>query len=442
MQLKTRCPNPGCKQSYTVTESQLGQTVVCEKCGKQFTLSGSAVGPGSPAAETGGPPAHETKPASSVPKQLGRFEIRERIGAGAFGQVFRAYDPTLDRDVALKVPHRGTLQREKDKTRFFREPKAAAQLRHPNIVPVYDAGVDGDIYYIASAFIEGQTLSDAIDEKPFDLRRSAEIVMDLARALDYAHRKGIVHRDVKPANIMLDTNGDPLVMDFGLARFEEGQDKLTHDGTVLGTPAYMAPEQARGELDQVRPASDQYSLGVVLYELLCGKVPFEGPPTLVISLVINHEPTSPRSERPEVPKDLETICLKAMAKDPRHRYPTCRDLAEDLRRWHEGQPIQSRRLPFRERLWRWAHRNPALAFLSATSALLLSESGEGHSGGAATSRGASRWSAACGNQTGAVSHRGPQNGLVGSGSARRRNHEGERANRTGTPAPQSGLVAA
>ncbi|MCY2987990.1 MAG: protein kinase [Planctomycetota bacterium] len=371
MQLKIRCPHPGCKQSYTVTESQLGRTMICQTCGKQFTLSGSTAEPAGPTAETGGPPAHETQAAAGIPKQLGRFEIRKRIGAGAFGQVFRAYDPTLDREVALKIPHHGTLQREKDKTRFFREPKAAAQLRHPNIVPVYDAGVDGDIYYIASAFIDGQTLSDAIEEQPFDFRRSAQVVMDLARALDYAHRKGIVHRDVKPANIMLDANGDPLVMDFGLARFEEGQDKLTHEGTVLGTPAYMPPEQARGELDRVGPASDQYSLGVVLYELLCGKLPFEGPPSLVISLVINHEPTSPRSERPEVPKDLETICLKAMAKDPQHRYPSCGELADDLRWWHEGQPIQARSLPFWERLWRWAQRNPAVAFLSATSALLL-----------------------------------------------------------------------
>ncbi len=325
MNLKIQCPNPECKKSYSVSDSQLGRNVVCKACGTRFTLSGSSISPAQASADTGEPAATDTTKETGIPKKLGRFEIRARLGAGAFGAVFRAYDPTLDREVALKVPHEGALQSDRQKARFQREAKAAAQLMHPNIVPVYETGVDGDTGFIASAFIQGQTLEDAIEDKPLDLRRSAKLVMDLGRALDYAHRKGIVHRDVKPANVMLDANGDPLLMDFGLAGLEESQEKFTHDGTVLGTPAYMPPEQARGDLGQVGPASDQYSLGVVLYELLCGKRPFSGPAAAVISLVINQEPRSPRLERPDIPKDLETICLKGMSKDARHRYATCGD---------------------------------------------------------------------------------------------------------------------
>ena len=169
-----------------------------------------------------------------LPEKIGRFEVQKRLGAGAFGQVYRARDPLLDREVALKVPHASTLQSETRRARVLTEAKAAAQLRHPNIVPVYEAGRDGETYYIASAFIEGQTLEDAIDEQRPDFRQAAKLVMDLAGALDYAHELGVVHRDVKPANIMLDGKGNPLLMDFGLARLEAAESKLTHDGTVLG----------------------------------------------------------------------------------------------------------------------------------------------------------------------------------------------------------------
>ncbi len=238
-------------------------------------------------------------------------------------------------------------------------------------MPVYEAGRDGDTYYIASAFIEGQTLEDAIDQQRPDFRQAAKLVMDLAGALDYAHELGVVHRDVKPANIMLDRKGNPLLMDFGLARLETAESKLTHDGTVLGTPSYMPPEQAAGRLEEVGPASDQYSLGVVLYELLCGSTPFSGPPAMVISLVIHQEPPSPRVENAAVPKDLETICLKAMSKKRDHRYAGCQAMAEDLRRWLAGEPITARRVSPVERLYRWCRRNPVMAGLSTTAALLL-----------------------------------------------------------------------
>ncbi|HEX3658580.1 MAG TPA: serine/threonine-protein kinase [Pirellulales bacterium] len=363
MLIKVRCTHADCGTLYQVAEEQIGLTAFCEKCGRTFVFQ-------SPERETaaGESGSDTNKPRSpvvlaKVPEKLGRFEICERLGAGTFGAVYRARDPLLDREVALKVPHPSTLQSPTQRARVLTEAKAAAQLRHPNIVPVYEAGHDGETYYIAAAFIAGQTLEDAIDGQKPDFRRAAKLVMELAGALDYAHQLGVVHRDVKPANIMLDRKGNPLLMDFGLARLDAARSKLTHDGTVLGTPVYMPPEQASGQLDQVGPASDQYSLGVVLYELLCGETPFSGPPALVISLVLNQQPDSPRTVNAGIPKDLETICLKVMAKRREHRYSSCQALAEDLRRWLSGEPITARRVGPVERAVRWCRRNPATAGL-------------------------------------------------------------------------------
>ena len=371
MSIRISCPNPDCEQSYNVQDNHLGRRVTCAKCGCEFKLSGASAtarqsaGAKDTAARTG-----DTRPAGTR-KKLGRFEIRDRLGAGAFGTVYQAYDPTLDREVALKVPHPEKLQTKKDKERFFREAKASAQLRHPNIVPVYDAGVDGDTYYMASAFIEGQTLEEAIKKERPDFARSVQVVRDLAGALQYAHHLNIIHRDIKPANIMIDGNGDPLLMDFGLARFSDSEEKFTVAGALMGTPAYMSTEQASRRNDEVGPLSDQYSLGVVLYELLVGDPPFTGPPELVISLVINQEPPAPRGTDQEIPKDLETICLKAMSKRSEHRFIDCAELSDDLRRWQEGEPIHARRISPAERLTRWCKRNPLPAGLATAVALTL-----------------------------------------------------------------------
>jgi WD40 repeat protein len=326
-----------------------------------------------PADPTAGRDASQSPPRQDGPgdRPLGRFQIRSQLGSGSFGTVYRAYDPLLEREVALKVPHPSTVGTQQGRERMLREAKTAARLHHAHIVPLYDAGQDGGQYYIASAFIPGQTLEQAYEEQKPDFRRAAALVMDLASALDYAHRQGIIHRDVKPANIMLDAEGEPLLMDFGLACFEQAEVKLTHEGTVMGTPAYMAPEQAAGQTDRVGPAADQYSLGVVLYEMLCGQVPFQGPLATVIANAIAREPDRPRSIDRRIPKDLETICLKSMAKNPRERFADCRQLADDLRRWLDDQPIRARRLGLAERFWRWCRRNPAMAAAVSAVAVLL-----------------------------------------------------------------------
>ncbi|OHB72177.1 MAG: hypothetical protein A2V70_14640 [Planctomycetes bacterium RBG_13_63_9] len=370
MFVRVHCPNPDCARRYKVDRTQLGHRTVCKSCGREFTVGVSGQETLPPDAQAGAAAEGQAGPAGDIPRKLGRFEIRGRLGAGAFGAVYRAHDPLLDREVALKVPRAAVLERPEARARFLREPKAAAQLRHPHIVPVYDAGRDGEHYYIASAYIEGHTLEEMIDHERPDFRRAAEIVRDLAEALDYAHRMGVVHRDVKPANIMIDGDGQAMLMDFGLARLETSEEKLTQDGSLMGTPAYMAPEQADGSFGEVGPASDQYSLAVVLYELLCGEPPFSGPPTVLIFNALHSTPDRPQRRNPGVPVDLETICLKAMARSPGDRYTHCSALAEDLRRWLADEPIQARRSTSTERLIRWARRNPVLAGLSTVVAVL------------------------------------------------------------------------
>ncbi|HYH68768.1 MAG TPA: protein kinase, partial [Urbifossiella sp.] len=355
------CPNPDCARRSTVPDGVAGRSVRCPACGTRFPAgSGTTVGASGPAT-----------PSRTDLAAVGRFVVREKLGAGAFGTVYRAYDPHLDREVALKVPNPGVLDGPTRVERFLREAKAAANLRHPHVVPVYDAGRDGDRYFIASAFVDGKPLSEAVEDGGVDVNRAARLTRELAEALAYAHGEGIVHRDVKPANVMLDAADRVHLMDFGLASRADEASRLTTDGAVLGTPAYMAPENATGAAGDPQPAADQYACGVVLYELLTGRVPFEGPVHVVLHNQVHADPEPPSAGRRAVSKDLETICLKALAKRPERRYRDCQALADDLRRWQEGEPIAARRMGVVERARRWAQKEPKLAVAGAVVALVV-----------------------------------------------------------------------
>jgi WD40 repeat protein/predicted Ser/Thr protein kinase len=310
-------------------------------------------------------------PAPRAWPQVPGYDVQGELGRGGMGIVYKARQVGLDRLVALKMLYPGGPAEAEAVARFRREAEAAARLQHPNIVQIYEVGEHDGRPYFSLALIEGGSLAEQLEGKPLPAARAAALVETIARAAHAAHARGIVHRDLKPTNILLTGDGTPLIADFGLARRMDRQTQLTRDGSIAGTPGYMAPEQVLGK--PVAPATDVYALGVVLYEVLTGRPPFVGGSAHDLLLrVVREEPIPPRRLQPGVSRDLETVCLKALEKEPGRRYASAEALADDLRRCREGRPTVARPVGPAGRLGRWGRRNPAVAgLLAAVAAVFL-----------------------------------------------------------------------
>jgi TolB-like protein/Flp pilus assembly protein TadD len=308
--------------------------------------------------------------------ELGDYELLEEVGRGGQGVVFRARQKSLNRTVALKVISLGQWASKAHVKRFRREAEAAASLDHPCIVPIYEVGERDGQCYFSMKFVEGGQLDEVVRRMPVSTRQAAELIAKVARTVHYAHEHGILHRDIKPGNILLDAKGEPHLTDFGLARLVETESTMTRTLEVLGTPSYMSPEQAIGNNSAVNSATDVYGLGAVFYQLLTGQPPFAGGATYeTIKLLLDTEPRPPRVLNPKIDRDLSTICLKCLEKDPKRRYSSALALAEDLERWLKHEPIQARHTGVFARGRKWVQRNPTSALLVACLVALAAAAG-------------------------------------------------------------------
>src|SRR5437773_2594294 len=356
----------------------------CRKCGAAIPPDSLQQSCGACLLETGlGPVADE--PVAGVddpgrPKPMlmdfGDYELLEQIGRGGQGVVFRARQKSLNRVVALKIIGLGHWATEAHLKRFRLEAEAAARLEHPGIVPIHEVGERDGSCYFSMQFIEGGQLDEVVRREPMPIRRAVELIAKVARTVHYAHEHGILHRDIKPGNILLDKKGEPHLTDFGLARLVETESTVTRTREVLGTPSYMAPEQAVGETTKLTSATDVYGLGAVLYQLLTGQPPFAGGTTYeTIRLLLEREPRQPRFLNPKVDRDLSAICFKCLEKDPPRRYPAAAGLAEDLEHWLKHEPIRAKRSGFFTHARKWVRRKPAIAAVIALSLALAAAFG-------------------------------------------------------------------
>ncbi len=347
--LNVRCPR--CTDAVPMSTDTECDEILCPTCGYSFRF--------------GAAQSADHREA----RRVAHFQLQRRLGGGSFGEVWEAYDTKLDRKVAVKLPRRGELSARETEL-FLREAQAAAQLRHPNIVSIFEIGRDGDQCYIVGELIAGHSVSQWLAAHDVEYKRYARLCAAIALGLDHAHRAGIVHRDLKPANVVVDALDQPHLLDFGLAKRDTAA-TLTLDGQVLGTVAYMSPEQARGAAHQCTGASDVYALGVMLFEMLTGELPFRGSPSMLAQQIVHDDPPRPRRFRSDVPRNLETICLKCLEKEPARRYATAAALADDLNRFVRGEPIHAQPVGRVERTWRWCRRNPVVTGLAAAVLLTL-----------------------------------------------------------------------
>jgi WD40 repeat protein/serine/threonine protein kinase len=347
---------PHCGNSIPVDGPAAADQIVCPGCGFSARIQREQTAPWS---------------LSQGPRKVGRFELIATLGIGGSSTVYKARDPQLDIIVALKVLRLGSLATEADRNRFLSGARSTAQLRHPSIVAVYEVDEIEDVPYISMECVQGMTLADRLTGGLPTPSEAAELIEDVAKALQHAHQHGVIHRDIKPSNILLDEDWRPHVADFGLAKRDAGNQTMTIPGQFLGTPAYTSPEQALRMPHSVDERSDVYSMGTILYELLTGELPFRGNETMLLHQILHDEPKPPRALNDQIPRALETICLQAMAKEPARRYATAQELAEDLRSFLEDRPIRARPVGRLTKLAMWAKRNPGVASLSAAVFALL-----------------------------------------------------------------------
>jgi hypothetical protein len=331
-----------------------GAVVVAQVAGKSSSI-----------AETISPRTHDSTSGSlELPSRFGDYELLEELGRGGMGVVFRALQISLGREVAIKMILRGQLAQSAERDRFQAEAQAAAKLDHPGIVPVYEVGEIEGRPYFSMKYIRGTTLAQRLADGPLPSREAAKLLLDVARAIHFAHEKGVLHRDIKPSNILIDEKGVPHVTDFGLAKQISDEPSLTKTGAILGTPAYMAPEQAAGNRGQVGPTSDVYSLGVVLYHMLTGRPPFQGAsPVETVLMVLEQDPVPPRLLNQNADRDLEMICLRCLQKPTDLRYNTAAALARDLDAYLNDESISARSGRFAQVLAGWMRETHHAAVL-------------------------------------------------------------------------------